>query len=86
MRGDHRARRRRRHAALDLNDIARGDGYLFVRDGVGLAGRGVAARVPFDEAPAVLAAIDHVDTTSLGVAAASASDRSRSCRASPARS
>jgi isochorismate synthase len=56
--------------ALDLNDIARGDGYLFVRDGVGLAGRGVAARVPFDEAPAVLAAIDHVDTTALGVAPA----------------
>ena len=33
-------------AALDLSDIARGDGFLFVRDGVGLAGRGVAARVP----------------------------------------
>ena len=31
---------------VDLNDIARGDGYLFVRDGVGVAGRGVAARVP----------------------------------------
>ena len=31
-------------AALDLNDVARGDGYLFVRDGVGIAGRGVAAR------------------------------------------
>ena len=36
-------------AALDLNDIARGDGFLFVRDGVGLAGRGVAARAPADE-------------------------------------
>ena len=54
--------------SLDLNDIARGDGYLFVRDGVGLAARGVAARVAFDEAPAALAAIDHVDQTSLGVA------------------
>jgi isochorismate synthase len=53
--------------ALDLNDVARGDGYLFVRDGVGLAARGVAARVPLDEAPAALAAIDHVDTTPLGV-------------------
>jgi isochorismate synthase len=53
---------------LDLNDVGRGDGYLFVRDGVGVAGRGVAARVPFDEAPATLAAIDHVDETSLGVA------------------
>ena len=48
---------------LDLNDIARGDGFLFVRDGVGLAGRGVAARVPLDDAPAALAAIDHDDTT-----------------------
>ena len=54
--------------ALDLNDIARGDGYLFVRDGVGIAGRGVAARIPFDEAPAALAGIDHTDETSLGVA------------------
>jgi len=50
-------------AALDLNDIARGDGYLFVRDGVGLAGLGVAARVPADDAPAALAAIDHDDRT-----------------------
>ena len=33
-------------AALDLNDIARDDGFLFVRQGVGLAGRGVAARIP----------------------------------------
>ena len=48
-------------AALDLSDIARGDGFLFVRDGVGLAGRGVAARVPADAAPAALAAIDHDD-------------------------
>ncbi len=53
---------------LDLNDVARGDGYLFVRDGVGLAGRGVAARIPFDEAPAALAAIEHDDRTPLGVA------------------
>jgi menaquinone-specific isochorismate synthase len=53
--------------ALDLNDIARSDGYLFVRDGVGLAGRGIAARIPFDEAPAALAAIEHDDRTSLGV-------------------
>ena len=56
-----------RTRTLDLNDIARGDGYLFVRDGVGLAGRGVAARVPLDDAPGVLAAIDHCDETSLGV-------------------
>ena len=51
----HPADARRHHAspttptaALDLNDIARGDGFLFVRDGVGLAGRGVAARVPVE--------------------------------------
>ncbi|MDA2955259.1 MAG: hypothetical protein O3B17_05405, partial [Actinomycetota bacterium] len=30
---------------LDLNNFARGDGYLFVRDGVGVAGRGVAAQI-----------------------------------------
>ena len=46
---------------LDLNDVARGDGYLFVRDGVGFAGRGVAARVPVDDAVAYLAAIEHDD-------------------------
>ena len=46
---------------VDLNDIAGGDGYLFVRDGVGIAGRGVAARVPLAEVPAFLAAIEHTD-------------------------
>jgi isochorismate synthase len=46
---------------LDLNDVARDDGYLFVRDGVGFAGRGVAARVPVDDAVELLAAIEHVD-------------------------
>jgi isochorismate synthase len=46
---------------LDLNDVARDDGYLFVREGVGFAGRGVAARVPIDEAVAFLAAIEHDD-------------------------
>ena len=35
---------------LDLNDVAGDDGFLFVRDGVGLAGRGVAARVPYGDA------------------------------------
>ncbi len=51
--------------ALDLNDVARDDGFLFVRDGVGFAGRGVAARVRVDEAAAVLAAIDHDDQTGI---------------------
>ncbi len=46
---------------LDLNDVARHDGCLFVRDGVGFAGRGVAARVPVDEAVAFLAEIEHDD-------------------------
>ena len=46
---------------LDLNDVARGDGYLFVRDGVGFAGRGVAARVPVAEVAATLSAIEHID-------------------------
>jgi menaquinone-specific isochorismate synthase len=46
----------------DLNDVARGDGLLFVRDGVGLAGRGVAARVPIDDAPGFLASIEHDST------------------------
>jgi menaquinone-specific isochorismate synthase len=45
----------------DLNDVARGDGYLFVREGVGFAGRGVAARVPIDEAVELLASIEHDD-------------------------
>lgn len=49
-------------ADVDLNDIARGDGLLFVRDGVGLAGRGIAARVPLDHVPQVLSAIDHDDS------------------------
>ena len=50
----------------DLNDIAAADGTLFVRDGVGFAGRGVAARVPIDDATACCAAIDH-DSTVDGV-------------------
>jgi menaquinone-specific isochorismate synthase len=49
---------------VDLNDVAGDDGYLFVRDGVGVAGRGVAARVGAD-AVATLAAIDHDDRAGL---------------------
>lgn len=48
-------------ADLNLNDVARGDGHLFVQQGVGFAGRGVAARVPIDEAVDFLAGIDHDD-------------------------
>lgn len=50
---------------LDLNDFARGDGYLFVRDGVGCAGRGVASRVNSGDAAEFLASIEH-DTTIAG--------------------
>jgi menaquinone-specific isochorismate synthase len=46
---------------VDLNDVARSDGYLFVRDGTGFAGRGVATRVPADEAVAFLSSIEHDD-------------------------
>ncbi len=43
---------------VDLNDFAGSEGFLFVRDGVGLAGRGVAARVEADAAVQFLAAMD----------------------------
>lgn len=56
-----RAVTRHLDAPVDLNDVAGADGYLFVREGVGLAGRGVAARVPLADVPAVLAAIEHRD-------------------------
>ena len=46
---------------VDLNDVARGDGYLFVRDGVGFAGRGIAATVAVDDAIEFLAGIEHDD-------------------------
>jgi menaquinone-specific isochorismate synthase len=43
---------------VDLNAFARGDGYLFVRDGVGLAGRGVAARVQIGDVAELLGDIE----------------------------
>jgi isochorismate synthase len=49
-------------APVDLNDIAGGDGMLFVRNAVGVAGRGVAARVPIDEVVAFLDELDHDST------------------------
>jgi menaquinone-specific isochorismate synthase len=51
---------------VDLNDIAGGTGLLFVRDGVGLAARGVAARVSSTEITAALGAMERDDT--IGVA------------------
>jgi menaquinone-specific isochorismate synthase len=47
---------------VDLNGFARGDGWLFVRDGVGLAGRGVAVRVTAGDAPALLRSIERRDS------------------------
>ena len=47
---------------VDLNDIAGGDGVLFVRNAIGVAGRGVAATVPVDDAAAFLADLDHDST------------------------
>ena len=51
---------------VDLNDVAGGDGTLFVRNAVGMAGLGTAATVPVDEAVEFLAALDH-DATVPGV-------------------
>ncbi|MGH9134454.1 MAG: chorismate-binding protein, partial [Ilumatobacteraceae bacterium] len=56
-----RAVTRRLDVTIDLNDVAGGDGYLFVRNGVGVAARGVAARVPYDDVPRVLESIEHDD-------------------------
>ena len=64
--------------------MAGGDGFLFVRDGVGLAGRGVAARVPYDEAAEVLASIEHDDDVRRAPAGRSRSACCRSCPALPA--
>ena len=50
---------------IDLNDFAGDAGYLFVRDGIGVAGRGVAARVGRKEVESVLQQID--DSNSSGV-------------------
>lgn len=47
---------------INLNDFARSDGYLFVREGVGCAGRGVAARVKSGDATQFLRSIEHDST------------------------
>jgi len=54
-------------AAVDLNDVAGGDGYLFVRDGVGFAGQGIAHSISADTAAEFLRTIDHDNETSLDV-------------------
>ena len=54
-------------AAVDLNDVAGGDGYLFVRDSVGFAGQGIAQSISADTAADFLRTIDHDNQTSLDV-------------------
>jgi isochorismate synthase len=54
---------------VDLNDVAGSTGFLFVRDGVGIAGRGEIARVPVDHVEEFLASIkreDHVNVPGSG--------------------
>ena len=53
-------------APIDLNDVAGGDGVLFVRNAVGIAGRGVAAKVAVDESADFLGSLEHDSTTSSG--------------------
>lgn len=52
---------------VDLNDVAGSDGLLFVRNGVGYAGRGVAARVDAHECESFLASIPHDDSSNAAV-------------------
>ena len=47
---------------VDLNDFAGSEGFLFVRDGVGIAGRGIAARVSAPSVPRYLSQIVRDDT------------------------
>jgi isochorismate synthase len=54
---------------VDLNDVAGSNGFLFVRDGVGIAGQGEVARVPVDHVSDFLASIkreDHVNVPGCG--------------------
>ena len=50
---------------VDLNDVAGNDGVLFVRDGVGFAGRGVAARIPLSKAAGFFADVTSDDTVAM---------------------
>jgi isochorismate synthase len=53
--------------SVDLNDVAGNDGYLFVRSGVGYAGRGIAGYIAFSEVKETLSAIEHQNLTKLEV-------------------
>jgi len=61
-----RAVTRHLDGSIDLESVARHDGYLFVRDGVGYAARGVAAEVWAEDAVSTLSAIPHLDRTTFG--------------------
>ncbi|MBM3805835.1 MAG: isochorismate synthase [Actinobacteria bacterium] len=50
---------------IDLNEFAGGDGFLFVRDGVGVAGRGVAARADKNQIEKILREISDQNTSSV---------------------
>jgi isochorismate synthase len=60
-----RAVTRRLDRDVDLVHWSGSDGVLFSRHGVGVAGRGIAARVPACDAPALLAQIDTDDAVGL---------------------
>lgn len=49
----------------DLNAVAGGDGYLFARNEFGVAGRGIAARVPAGEARTFLQTLEVDDSINL---------------------
>jgi isochorismate synthase len=54
---------------VDLNDVAGSNGFLFVRDGVGISGQGEVARAPVDHVEDFLASIkreDHVNVPGCG--------------------
>lgn len=53
------------HEYVDLNEVARDDGYLFVREGVGVAGRGTAIRLGHDDVLETLQNIEHENLTEI---------------------
>lgn len=53
---------------VDLNDVAGGDGYLFVREGVGVAAQGIAGHLPSESAEAFLGSIAHENHSDIDVA------------------
>lgn len=65
---DLRATTRLLTDVVDLNDVAGGDGFLFVREGVGFAAQGIVSRVPAERAEEYLRSIPHDDRSGLDVA------------------